>query len=205
MKLLVSMLFMVSSGILLGQSLNYDEAIDGDLSNDYTDPTELVVAAGDNFLRGTLTGGTQDLDLFRLVVPADLEVTGIILVEADGGGAGSFFLLQPGDQLSAPPSNEFNTGVNPIGFSILSPAAMAEGSDILPTILLPGIPSLPPFFGQETLDEGNYAGWLNETGAPSEYVLNFQTRAVAVPEPSVGLLFLPAIALLVGQRRRSGS
>jgi len=104
--------------------------------------------------------------------------------------------MQPGDQLSEPPSNS-NNRADPVGFSILSPAAMAQGSDLLPTIVLPGVPTLAPFFGQETLDEGTYAGWLNETGPSSDYILNFETRAVTVPEPSsVILLGFAAIGFL---------
>jgi len=57
MKILFSALLMLSAGLSLGQSFTYDEAIDGDLSDDYTNPTDFVVSAGDNFLIGALAGG----------------------------------------------------------------------------------------------------------------------------------------------------
>jgi len=196
-KLLLGTIFLGSACLSWSQNLNYVESNDGDLSDNFNVPTILPVGLGDNFLQGTLTGGTNDLDLFRIVVPAGLEIFEIRLVEASGGGAGSFLLIQPGDNLSSRPANNFS---DPIGFSILASGAI--GDDILPTLTLPGVVSLPPFFGQGTLTEGSYAGWLNETGAASTYTLNFRTQAVAIPEASTSLFCLTAMSFLCWRRRK---
>lgn len=183
-----------------GQAVfNYDEAISGDLSDAYLTPTPLSVGLGNNILTGSLSGGTNDLDLVELIVPQGLEVTAIRLLAFEGGLNGSFLLMQPGSTLSAPPSNNFNSSANPIGFSILSPGGI--GTDILPTITLPGISSLAPFFGAETLGAGSYAIWLNETGPASSYSLQFEV-ANTIPEPSSSLLTALAVLSLCSLRRR---
>jgi len=139
-----------------------------------------------------LTGGTQDLELFRLVFPLRLEVTAIRQIQATGGGE-SFLILQPGDVLDEAPSYDSNRQA--VGFSILSPSPSAQGADLLPTITLPRISNLAPFFGQGTPTEETYGGWLNQTGALSTYELNFETRTVAIPEPSS--FFLAAFSFLL--------
>ena len=183
----------------LAQTLFFhDEATSGDLSDNYLSPTQLTVGLGNNILTGSLSGGTNDLDLFELIVPQGLEVTAIRLLDFEGGLAGSFLIMQPGSTLSAPPANDFS---DPVGFTILSPGGV--GSDLLPTIALPGITSLAPFFGVDTLTEGSYAGWLNETGPSSTYSLQFEASSTtAVPEPSAALLASLAALGLCTRRQR---
>ncbi len=178
---------------------NYDEAFLGDISNDYLNPTSLVVDAGNNILTGALSGGTNDLDMFRLIVPQGLEVTAIRILEFAGGRSGSYLLMQPGNTLSSAPSNDPSTAPGPIGFSILSSGAI--GSDVLPVITFASAPSIAPFFGAATLTEGSYAGWLNETGPASTYKLQFEV-ANTIPEPSTSLLAGLAAIALCGLRRR---
>ncbi len=174
----------------------YDEAINGDLSDAYTSPSPISIIMGSNVLSGSLAGGSNDLDLFRLDVPVGLEITEIRLLDLIGGGNASYFMLQPGSTLSSAPSNSFG---DPVGFAAIGSAGV--GNDLLPTITLPGITSLAPFFGAATLTAGSYAGWLNETGAASSYSLNF--IASPIPEPSsVLLLGVCAISFLSKRTRR---
>ena len=175
---------------------NFDESTSGDLSDAYLAPTPLTVGLGNNILTGALSGGTNDLDLIELIVPEGLEVTGIRLLDFEGGLNGSFLLVQPGSTLSAAPSNSFG---DPIGFSILSPGGI--GTDVLPTLILPGVSTLAPFFGVDTLTAGSYAIWLNETGAASTYSLQFET-ASTIPEPSTTVLVALATLSLFSRRRR---
>ncbi|MGJ8725443.1 MAG: PEP-CTERM sorting domain-containing protein [Roseibacillus sp.] len=190
--------FALSSGGLLAQGFNYSEATSGDLSDDYLKPTVLVIGDGSNVLEGTLLGNTSDLDMFRLVVPAGLEITGIRVLSFSGGKDASYLLMMPGDQLSSPPSNSFSDA---IGYTGISEGSVTSGGNILPVITLPGLTGLPPFFGVSTLQEGNYAGWLNETGAASNYILDFEAQAV--PEPSAfTLLAIISSGMLFTRNRR---
>lgn len=171
------------------------ESLDGDLSDDYTSPTVLNVTLGDNILDGSLLGSELDLDLFRLVVPAGLEITAINLVAASGGGGGSFLGMQTGDQLSSPPSSSF-PGF--IGYALLP--ASGVGTNYLPNISPPPPYNFPPFYGASSLVEGTYAGWLNETGASSTYRLSFVAKAV--PEPSSLTLIAVFGLFMLSKRQR---
>lgn len=190
-------IFALSSGGLFAQGFNYSESTSGDLSDNYLNPSVLVIETGSNILEGTLLGSSSDLDLFRLIVPAGLEITGIRLLSFTEGENTSFLLMMPGEQLSAPPSNSFS---DPIGYTGISSGNVTSGANLLPTITLPGLNGLPPFFGVSSLQEGSYAGWLNETGAPSAYTLEFQ--AEAIPEPSTSAFIALFLSGLLFTRNR---
>ena len=185
-----------SLSLATGQS-TFDEALSGDISDNYLAPTPFTVGLGNNILSGSLSGGTNDLDLFELIVPNGLEVTAIRLLNYNStpSNNGSFLLLQPGNTLSIPPSNTF---ADPIGFSIIGSTNV--GSDLLPTIIVPGASTLAPFFGTSTLTSGSYAGWLNETGAAATYSIQFETSAI--PEPSTSLFLALTAFCCVTHRRR---
>lgn len=179
-------------------AFTYIESIDGDLSDSHTAPTVLVISAGNNILEGSLTGGGADRDLFRLDVPAGLEVTSIFLESFVGGGNASYLMMQPGNTLSSPPSSGFS---DPVGFAAIGAGTVTAGTDLLPVITLPAIPSLAPFFGASSFTPGSYAGWLNETGPGSSYRLNFVTAA-PVPEPGTAGLLLLGAGMLAARRKR---
>jgi len=179
---------------LLSTSATYVESASNELSDNYLAPTPFTVEAGANTITGTLAGNGGDLDMVQLIVPAGLRVTGLFLEAFSGGNNGSFLMMQPGATLSSPPSSTF---ADPVGFSILAPTGV--GTDLLPSITFPSLPTLAPFYGASALEAGSYAVWLNETGAASSYTLRFE----AVPEPSTGLLTIAALAALTSRRQRT--
>lgn len=172
----------------------YVEAIDGELSNDFIDPTPIAMDLGSNLLTGGLAGGESDIDLFRFSVPLGHHLTAIRILGFTGGGGGSFLGLQSGVELSSSPVPSASFP-DPIGYAIISAADAAVDRDVLSTIT-----SGPPFNGVATLPAGNYVGWLNETGLASTYQIEFVIAAV--PEPSVPAgLALGLCGLLFGRRR----
>lgn len=172
----------------------YVEAVDGELSNDFIDPTPVAMDLGSNLLTGGLAGGESDSDLFRFSVPVGHHLTAIRILGFSGGGGGSFLGLQSGVELSASPVPSASFP-DPIGYAIISAADAAVDRDVLPTIT-----SGPPFNGVATLPAGNYVGWLNETGLASSYEIEFVIAAV--PEPSVPAgLAIGLCGLLLGRRR----
>ncbi|MEP4079904.1 PEP-CTERM sorting domain-containing protein [Haloferula sp.] len=192
-KFLVSLLslFLVPAA----SAATYAENINGELSRIHTSPTSFGLDLGSNRLSGSLTGNGIDIDLFTLTVPADAAITEIRIIEFSGGGpSGSFLGFQPGSTLDAPPATAFAGG--PIGYAIISPSNAAVDADVLGTITGGGL----PFSGATSLPTGQYAGWLNETGAGSTYTIDFVVSAV--PEPSSGLLGLIGMALAVTRRKR---
>ena len=172
----------------------YVEAIDGELSNDFIEPTPVAMDLGSNLLTGGMSGGESDIDLFRFSVPLGHHLTAIRILGFTGGGGGSFLGLQSGIELSSSPvpSGSFP---DPIGYAIISAADAAVDRNVLSTIT-----SGPPFTGVATLPAGNYVGWLNETGLASSYEIEFVIAAVPEPSVSAGLA-LGLCGLLLGRRR----
>ncbi len=173
---------------------SYSEAIDGELSNDFVEPTLVLMDLGSNMLTGELAGGESDVDLFRFSVPMGQQLAAIRILGFTGGGGGSFFGIQSGVELSSSPvpSSSF---ADPIGYAIISASDAAVDRDILPTVA-----SGPPFNGASALSSGNYVVWLNETGQPSTYQIEFVIAAV--PEPSLSATLALGLLGCFARRRR---
>ncbi|TAE78466.1 MAG: PEP-CTERM sorting domain-containing protein [Verrucomicrobia bacterium] len=172
----------------------YSESIDGELSNDFIEPTPVAMDLGSNLLTGGLAGGENDVDLFRFSVPVGHHLAAIRILGFTGGGGGSFLGIQSGVELSASPvpSSGFP---DPIGYAIISASDAAVDRDVLPTIA-----SGPPFQGVAALSAGNYVGWLNETGLASTYQIEFVIAAV--PEPTAWSAISLALFASLARRRR---
>lgn len=187
-----ALLFAALSGPL--SAATYVEAIDGELSNDFIEPTPVAMDLGSNLLTGGLAGGEIDIDLFRFSVPVGHQLAAIRILGFTGGGGGSFLGIQPGVELSSSPvpSASFPDA---IGYAIISAGDAAVDRDVLPTIT-----SGPPFNGVAALPAGNYVGWLNETGLASTYQIEFVIAAV--PEPAVPASLALGLLGSLARRRR---
>ncbi|MGJ8724079.1 MAG: PEP-CTERM sorting domain-containing protein [Roseibacillus sp.] len=162
------------STFVLGVSL-YDETIDGDFSNDYLNPTSLNLKTGSNQISGSLFGASIDVDLFTFRLGPGEALSAIRVLEFSTFGIGGSFLgMQSGTQLSANPALG-NAFPDAVGGRVFTAADAAVDRDILPFVVM-----FPPFNSVNPLPEGDYVVWLNETGQPTQYTLDF----VVVPEPS---------------------
>ncbi|MDA0811777.1 MAG: PEP-CTERM sorting domain-containing protein [Verrucomicrobia bacterium] len=170
----------------------HDEAVSGDLSDEFDVPDVFALPSGSSFLRMNLS--STDVDLFTVLLPVGQQLDSLIVRDYHSVlGNISFLGLQVGDQLSAPPSSNF---ADPIDYVIFGDWAIAE--DILP-LMVQTNPAL-----ELPLTNRSIAFWGNETGAASSFVLEFRTSTSPVPEPSsVGLLGL-SVALSIVRRRRKG-
>ncbi len=172
---------------------SYDEAVIGDLSDEYLLPTQLSPGVGTSTLKGTIADG--DLDLFTLTVAEGFNLNSIILLsyatDAENTGNVSFLLSQPGAVLSAPPSNDFADPIGYVGFG-----TWAEGREIL-RFLTTG----PPYDYASRLGPGSYAFWINETGSASSYQFSFTVAPIIIPEPSLSLLASASLTLLLRRKR----
>lgn len=192
-RITLLVLFLLWSAVPpVAAAVTYLESEDGDLSDDYLEPTAIVLGAGSNILEGSLDGFGGDVDLFTLSVLDGQAITAIRILEFSGGGAGSFLGLQPGMQLSADPAlnNDFP---DPIGFALIGPGDAANDEDVLDTMVVG-----PPFFFADELASGSYAGWLNELEGPSSYRIAFEVA----PEPDLALLLMVALVPLLRRGRR---
>ncbi len=194
------------SGSLSAATLVYDESQDGDLSDNWQNPTPLVLGIGSLVLNAGLSGGSGDLDIFTITVQPGAMLTELNILSYGSPGDQtsptsnvSFLGVQPGNQLSQNPIDlldQTNVFADPINFILF-------GQDSINTTF-PSLSSLvvgPPLSGLNPLPAGDYTFILNETGAASEFSIEF----VAVPEPSSGILLALATCALAGRRKRSFS
>lgn len=180
-------------------ALVYSEDLNGDFSNNYLNPTPVVLGAGDNVLEGALTGFSLDMDLFTVTVPDGLFLSALRVTAFLGGAAGSFMGVQPRAVLDTSPSDYIQSGMGasiPVGdlnYVLIGSLDASTNRDVLPQLVVGA-----PLNGTSPLPAGPYAFWLNETGAGSTYTLTFEV----VPEPGTGGLLCGGFLAAVGRRRR---
>lgn len=168
----------------------WDEANNGDLSNDGLNPTTVGVSLGSNIVNGSTgnPGTGVDRDYFRFTIPVGAALTSItIQPNTTVSGSSSFIGLQAGPQLTVTPSG---VGVeNLIGFSHYGNADV--GVNLLPLLAASFISGLP---------SGTYSLWLQETGGPVDYGIDF--GVTAVPLPAAAWLLMPGLLGLWARARR---
>jgi hypothetical protein len=171
----------------------WDEAIGGDLSSDGLAPTALTVSGGSNRVLGSVGNGGSgiDRDYFSFLVPTGFVLDAIRLLDNTSvSGGASFIAIQAGPQLTVSPSG---AGVeNLLGFTHYGNDLI--GTDLLPTMAI-------KFTG--VLPSGAYSVWVQETGGPASYGLDFSISAV--PEPAVWGMLLAGLGLSALIRRREAT
>lgn len=173
----------------------WDESVSGDLADDYTTPTLLTAGLGDNRVIGRLTGLDFDLDVFTVTVGAGHQLSALRLVNYTTGTPANlgFIGMQPGSNLSSPPSNFFS---DPIGYVLYG--TWAVGLDILPNVVVG-----QPFNNVNPLPAGKYAIWLNEVGPASTYEWSFEVTTI--PEPGSMMLVIGGLLTPFFLRTRTRS
>jgi hypothetical protein len=179
----------------MGAVFVYDEAISGDVSDNYLLPLLFSPSAGTSTIRGTISD--SDRDLFTINIASGLSLDSIRLLsyttDSENPENVSYLLSQPGAFLSAPPDNDFSDPIGYIGFG-----EWAEGREIL-RFLTTG----PPYDYANKLGPGDYAFWVNETGPNSSYSFSFTVTENSVPEPSVFMVLLVSVGFLCRRSNRS--
>ena len=208
----------------------WDEAVQGDLSDDFAAPTELgTLSQGSNTLSAQSTAGaTEDLsipaapeypdldvDVWNLTVAPGEYLNQIVLTSYDasnpnghtggsGGipGGGSFFAVQAGSAVTV----TIPDGSNLLGGTLIGqiPGAQA-GHDVLDDLgsgMFSAAPfNVPPFNGP--LGAGTYSFWYQEGPMDTEYTLDFQVSNVPEPASLTGLGLLVLVATMVMRVRPS--
>lgn len=169
-------------------SSNYDEAIDGDLSNDRLAPTSLLFSLGTNSITATSVSG--DREYVHVVIPAGTVLSSIVLASYSSLDELSFIGVQAGTILSEPP-----TGTNPdnlLGWTHFGDGAGNVGTDILDDLgaSAPAIGFTPP------LPAGDYTFWMQQTGSNAA---TFRFDFEVTPEPAT----LALLGIAAGLRRRA--
>jgi hypothetical protein len=170
----------------------WNEAVNGDLSNDGLAPTLLIFALGDNAVLGSTGQAGQpggDRDYFTFTVAPGTVLTSIsLLANTFVSGSASFLAIQAGPQLTVTPTG--GGAQNLLGFVHYDTSQI--GSNLLPIMGIPG-----------ALPSGAYSVWVQELGGTVDYGLNF--NVAAVPLPGAAVLLVSGLLGLTTLRRRSNS
>jgi hypothetical protein len=179
------------STLSAGAATVWDEAINGDLSNNGLQPTLLEMAVGANRMVGVVgdSGQGVDRDYFTFTVPVGAVLGSLMLLDNTSvSGGASFFGIQAGPQLTVTPTGSGASAL--LGFSHYSNDQI--NTNILPNIVIGPVSALP---------SGTYSVWVQDTGGPATYGFNFILSAV--PEPTALATMLAGLLLFVSTRRRS--
>jgi hypothetical protein len=166
-------LFWVSALALIvpcAPAANYSESIDGDLSNDHTNPTPFALSVGANVLTAT-TGLAGDPDYVRADVPVGTRFARLVLQSYTNNEVPAFIGMRVGTII---PTATCCTAPSDLsGYTVFGPGFASVGEDILPemgaAVLAMGF--TPP------LASGSYTFWSHQaTGVSTSYEFNFNVE-----------------------------
>ena len=162
-----------------GGNAGFDEAIDGDIAGDASNPQAVQVGEGSNLINGSVVAG--DIDYVTINVPAGSVLSAINLVSYESVDDQSFIGIQEGTTFTEPP--EDTVVGNLLGFTLMGDADV--GTDILQAI--GSGDGAQGFTGP--LAAGDYTFWIQETGDDaSTYSLDMVISPVS-SSPAVGAIY----------------
>lgn len=175
-----------------GQSnVIWNENVQGDLSGNHLIPDTLQLNVGSNELIGTT--GFSDRDYIHFNLAAGQSITGIFLRSYVSDDDSAFIAVQEGTFITEDPENA--TVGNLLGWKLFGSTDL--GTDILPAMGTNwgSMGFVPPLTG------ANYSFWIQQTGDPTAYTLDFQV----VPEPATVIAVGGMFAMLLRKRRAARS
>jgi len=188
MKYLISIVTLMLVALHSSATVIWDEQANGDLSNELSLPTLLVVGLGNNIVKGQVGPENSDWrDIFVFDVANDLRLTNIFIEFYDQTDVDhTSFLLSPSADLCN--CNEHN-----YKYDVYSNIRTSDvGSDYGNFFI--------PLYGH---DLKQYFSLWESLSDPAHYSLNFVfgERSLQVPEPSVLLLMFIAMIGLASKSR----
>ncbi len=174
----------------------WNETVQGDLSNDWLAPTIGTLVAsedGENILSGTSgdDGTGVDRDYITVTIPAGAELTAIILQDYFSPDFNMFMGVVAGTTVVNP---DDATDQSVLGYTLFGPSDL--GNDLMEELAVPRYPGggfIAP------VGPGTYTFWIQQTGEPTIYQMNF----VVVPGP--GTVGVAGFMMFSMARRRRAS
>ena len=148
------------------QAQVWDEASDGDLSDDGMNPSgPFELSLNGNTFIANQTGNPRDVDFFTFTIPDGMELSELIVSDYDGTDDVAFIGIDSGTTTDVDFMNPDSGDL--LGGTTYGTASI--GNDILVAMgNLGGAEGFTP-----PLASGTYTIWLNQTGGLSESNLNF--------------------------------
>lgn len=178
----------------------FDEATNGDASNDAASPTHLDLLAGSNFVSGAVTLSNDltagDIDFFSFTIAEGQMLEGIFLTEYEPANDRGFHAINAGASGIVPSGPNVGETSQYLGSAHLS--FVGAEVNLLEDL---GTPLAGSGF-EGPLGPGTYSYIIQQTGpVVSSYSLDF----AVVPEPATGTLINLVLCIFVlgGLRRRS--
>jgi hypothetical protein len=165
----------------------YDEALDGDLSNDHAQPTTVTLSSGGNVISQTTQQG--DREYYTIDVPVGHQLEAIFLNSYNSNDETSFIGVQKG--ITFTKSAAETTQADLLGWTHFGPSVEAVGNNILDN-MGNGAGAIG-FSG--ALPSGSYSFWTQQASAtPTQIELNFVISKV-LPQPPIETeeIYLPLI------------
>lgn len=191
-KKAVLLVLALSFGAAAQAQIIWDETVQGDLSNDRLNPTNLNLNLGTN---GVLaSSGFSDIEYVHFHLAAGMQLDAIIPISYSGADEVAFIGVQAGSIFTEPASGA--NVANLLGWALWGPAMGNMNTNILPTIGTGA--GAQGFTGP--LTGSDYTFWIQNTGSDFTWRMDFNTSVV--PEPAtMAALFVGSIALLRRKRK----
>jgi hypothetical protein len=178
----------------------WNEAVNGDLSNNPLAPTVVSFAPGSNDIigeAGNAIGAAPgfDQDFLTFTVPTGYSLASLMAVSVDllsPTDKLAFVGLQSGSQITVNVDPPYTNAAGLLGWLHVAPSN--DGMNILPAMGIAG-DGATGFTGP--LSAGSYSVWIQDT-SPFDYDFSFDI--VPAPEPGTVMLMLTGVAGLMGLR-----
>ncbi|MEO0933582.1 MAG: hypothetical protein AAFY21_07415, partial [Cyanobacteria bacterium J06641_2] len=155
---------------------NYNEAVNGDISNNPENPLQLSLSEGAN--RVTATTGDSDQEYVTVTIPQGFQLNSLVLESYDSSNV-AFIGVQEGNTFTEPLDNSA-IRENILGYTLFGNPRQI-GTDILDEIGN----GLNAIGFEGALPSGDYTFALQQLGTISDYTLDFNVSSASTePEPN---------------------
>jgi hypothetical protein len=177
----------------------WNEAVNGDLSNNQAAPSAVTLSAGANTVIGNATGGPDTQDWLAVTVPGGFQLDSFKLVAYQSTDVQGFTGFQAGSAFVGSPFTAGSyAGYAHYGTAATNPplaTANLVGADLLPIMANPAVSAGATGF-TIPLPAGTYTFLIQQLGASTDYT--FEYGVSQTPAPST----LAILGLAAGAARR---